>query len=61
MITYDARSTREMKFRVAMEKAVSNKKIFTSKLELNLWKNYNGTENWTFHKIDQKFLESFEM
>jgi hypothetical protein len=61
-ITNDARSTREMKFRVAMEKAAFNrKKLFTSKLKLNLRKNCNDTENWTFHKINQKHLESFEM
>jgi hypothetical protein len=40
MITNDARCTREIKSRVAMEKAAFNKKktLFTSKLDLNLRK-----------------------
>jgi hypothetical protein len=41
MITNDARCTCEMKSRIAMEKAAFNKKkknLFTSKLNLNLWK-----------------------
>jgi hypothetical protein len=46
MITNDASSTREIKFRVAMEKAAFNKKmIFTSKLELNFRKNYNKSKS----------------
>jgi hypothetical protein len=40
MITDDARCTREMKARIAMEKAAFNKKktLFTSKLDLELRK-----------------------
>jgi hypothetical protein len=39
MITNDARCTREIKSRIAMEKAAFNKKtLFTSKLDLNLRK-----------------------
>jgi hypothetical protein len=40
LITSDARCTREIKSRIAMAKAAFNKKrIFTSKLDLNLRKN----------------------
>jgi hypothetical protein len=40
MITNNARCTREIKSRIAMEKAAFNKKktLFTSKLDLNLRK-----------------------
>jgi hypothetical protein len=73
MITNDARCTREIKSRIAMAKAAFNKKknLFTSKLELNLRKKLvkcyiwsialYGAETWTLRKIDQKYLESFEM
>jgi hypothetical protein len=73
MITNDARCTREIKSRIAMAKAVFNKKknIFTSKLDLNLWKKlvkcyiwsiaFYGAETWTLRKMDQNYLESFEM
>jgi hypothetical protein len=56
-----------------MAKAAFNKKknLFTSKLELNLRKKLVkcyiwrialcGAETWTLRKIDQKYLESFEM
>jgi hypothetical protein len=56
-----------------MAKAAFNKKknFFTSKLELNLRKKlvkcyiWNialyGAETWTLRKVDQKYLESFEM
>jgi hypothetical protein len=55
-----------------MAKAAFNKKnLFTSKLDLNLRKKlvkcyiWNialyGAETWTLRKIDQKYLESFEM
>jgi hypothetical protein len=55
-----------------MAKAAFNKKaVFTSKLHLNLKKNrvkcyiwsiaLYGAEIWTSRKVDQKYLESFEM
>jgi hypothetical protein len=73
MITNDARCTREIKSRIAMAKAEFNKKknLFTSKLELNLRKKLvkcytwsialYGAETWTLRKVDQKYLESFQM
>jgi len=46
-------------------------RLFTSKLDLNLGKKpvmcyiwriaLYGAESWTFKRIDQKYLESFEM
>jgi hypothetical protein len=65
MITNDAR--------IAMAKAAFNKKknLFTSKLDLNLRKKLvkcyiwsialYGAETWTLRKMDQTYLESFEM
>ena len=56
-----------------MAKAPFNRKktLFTSKLDLNLRKKLVkcyiwsialfGAENWTLQKVDQKYLESFEM
>jgi hypothetical protein len=56
-----------------MAKTAFNKKknLFTSKLELNLRKKLvmcyiwsialYGAETWTLRKVDQKYLESFEM
>jgi hypothetical protein len=48
-----------------------NKTLFTSKLILNLRKKlvkcyilstvFSGSETWTLRKVDQKYLESFEM
>jgi hypothetical protein len=73
MITSDARCTREIKSRIAMAKTAFNKKknLFTSKLDLNLRKKpvkfyiwsiaLYGAEMWTLQKVDQKYLESFEM
>jgi hypothetical protein len=73
MITSDARCTRENKSRIAIVKAAFNKKktLFASKLDLNLMmklvKCYiwsvalYGAETWTLRKVDQKYLESFEM
>jgi hypothetical protein len=73
MITNDARCTREIKSRIAMAKAAFNKKknLFTSELDLNLRKKLvkcyiwsialYGAETWTLRKMDQKYLESFEM
>jgi hypothetical protein len=72
MITNDARCTREIKVRIAMAKAAFNKKtIFTSKLDLELRKKLVKCYIWsialcdaetlTLRKLDQKYLESFEM
>jgi hypothetical protein len=73
MITNNARCTREIKSRIATAKAAFNKKkaLFTSKLDLNLrnklvncyiWSiALYGAETWTLRKVDQKYLESFEM
>jgi hypothetical protein len=73
MITNDARCTREIIYRIAMAKEAFNKKknIFTSKLDLNLRKKLvkcyissvalYGAEMWTLRKVDQKYLDSFEM
>jgi hypothetical protein len=55
-----------------MEKAAFNKKtLFTSKLDLELRKKLmkcyiwsialSGVETWTLRKLDQKYLEGFEM
>jgi hypothetical protein len=56
-----------------MAKAAFNKKkyLFTSKLDLNLRRKLvkcytwsialYGAETWTLRKVDQKYLESFEM
>jgi hypothetical protein len=63
---------REIKFRIAMAKAAFIKKtLFASKLELNLRKKsakcyiWNtalyDTDAWTLRKVDQKYLESFEV
>ena len=73
LLTNDVRCTREIKSRIAMAKAVFNKKktLFTSKLDLNLRKNLvkcyiwsmalNSAETWTLRAADQKYLESSEM
>jgi hypothetical protein len=72
MITNGARCACEIKSRIAMAEAAFNKKtIFTSKLDLNLRKKLvkcyiwsiavYGAETWTLGKVDQKYLESFEM
>jgi hypothetical protein len=72
-ITNDARCTCEIKYRIVMAKAAFNKKknIFTSKLDLNLMKKLVkcyiwsvalcGAETWTLGKVDQTYLESFDM
>ena len=71
IITNHARC--EIKSRNAMAKAAFNRKkvLFTRKLDLNLRKklvkyyifNIAGycAETWTLHKVDHKYLESFEM
>jgi hypothetical protein len=73
MITNDARCKREIKYRISMAKAAFNKNnaLFTSKLGLNLRKKLvkcyiwsialYGAETWTLRKVDQKYLESFEV
>jgi hypothetical protein len=73
MITIETRCTREIKSRILVAKAVFDRKktLFTSKLDLNLRKKLMkcyiwsralyGAETWTFWKVDQKYLESFEM
>jgi hypothetical protein len=73
MIANDARCRREIKARIAMAKALFNEKetLFTSKLDLELRKKLvkcyiwstalYGAETWTLQKIDQKYLESFEI
>jgi hypothetical protein len=72
-ITNDARCTREIKARIVMAKAafIKKKTFFTSKLDLELRKKLvkcyiwsialYGVETWTLRKLDQKYLESFEM
>jgi hypothetical protein len=72
MITNDARCTHKITSRIAMAKAAFNKKtLFTIKLDINLRKKLvkcytwsialYGAETWTLHKVDQKYLENFEM
>jgi hypothetical protein len=65
IITDDARCTCEIKSRIAMAKPAFNKKkaLFTSKVELNLRQKlvlYDAV-TWTLQKVDQKYLEIFEM
>jgi hypothetical protein len=73
MITNDASCIREIKSRIDMAKATFKRKkiIFTSKLDFNLRKKLvkcyiwsialYSAETWTVQKVDQKYLESFEM
>jgi hypothetical protein len=72
MVTSDARYTREIKPRIAMEQtAFTKKKLFPNKLDLNLrnkrlkcyiWMiTLCSAESWTFWKVDEKYLESSEM
>jgi hypothetical protein len=73
MITNDARCTREIKTRIVMAKSAFKKKktLLTSKLNLELRKKLvkcyiwsialYGTDTWALRKLDQKYLESFEM
>jgi hypothetical protein len=60
----------EIKSRLAMTKATFSKKsaLFTSKLDLSLRKKpaqmvhrFCGAESWALYKLDQKYLESFEI
>jgi hypothetical protein len=63
----------QIKARIAMAKAAFNRKktLFTSKVDLELRKKLvkcyiwsialYGAETWPFQKLDQKYLECFEM
>jgi len=66
-----ARCSREIKSRIVMSKAAfKKKKLFTSKLDVNLknklvkcciWSTaVYGAEIWTYRKVDQKYLESLK-
>jgi hypothetical protein len=69
MLTKDGRCTCEIKSRIAMAKAVFNKKrnLITSKMDLELRKKLvkcyvlimalYGAETWTLRAVDQKHLE----
>jgi hypothetical protein len=72
LLTNDGRCTYEIKSKVAMEKAVFNKKraVFTIKIDLELRKKlvkcyifivalYN-VENWALRSVDHKHLESLK-
>jgi hypothetical protein len=72
-MTNDARHTREIKSRIAMENVAFNKMkaLFTSKLDLNI-KNkiikyyilsivLYGAETWTLRKLNQIYVRSIEM
>jgi hypothetical protein len=72
MITNDGIRIPEIKSRNAMAKAAFNKNaLFSSKLDLKLRKKlvkcyiwsiaFYGAETWTLRKVNQKYLESFEM
>jgi hypothetical protein len=73
MLTNVGRCTCEIKSRIAMEKAVFNKKraLFTGRMDLGLRKELvkcyilcialYGAETGTLLAVDQKHLESFEM
>jgi hypothetical protein len=72
MITNDARCTREIKAMIAMTKAVFNKKTTLHQQirlrakegmsEVYIWSiALYGAETWTLRKLDQKYLESYEM
>jgi hypothetical protein len=72
-LTNDGRCTSEIKCRIAMAKAVLNKKrtLFTGTLDLELRKklvkcyiwsiDLYGAKTWTLRAVDQKHLESYEM
>jgi hypothetical protein len=73
MITNDTRCAREIKSRIAMAKAAFQKRkaLFTSKLDLHLKKKsvkcfiwstaLYGAETWALWRLDQKYVESFEV
>ena len=72
-MTNDARRTREIKYGVATSKTAFYKKkaLFTKKFDLNIRKRlvkFNiwstalcGAESWTLRKVDQIYVEGFEM
>jgi hypothetical protein len=75
MLTNDGRCTCEIKSRIAMAKAVFNRKrtLFTRKMDLELRKKLvkcyiwsirvalHGAETWTLRAVNHKHLESFEI
>jgi hypothetical protein len=73
MIINGARWTRENKFTIVIEKVAfnKNKASFMNIVALNLRKKLvkcyiwsialEGAGTWTLRKVDQKFMESFEM
>jgi len=73
MLTNDGRCTYEIKSRIFMAKAAfsKTKTLFTSKLDLDLWKKltkcdiwsmvFYGAETWTLRVAYRKYLESFGM
>jgi len=73
VMAHDATYTHEIKFRTAMAKAAFNNKkpLLTSKKDLNLRKKLvkcciwsitlYRAETWKLWKVDQKYLENFEM
>ena len=73
VVTNDKRCNRKIKSRIAMAKAAFSKEkfLFTSKLCLNLRKKLVkchiwstalcGAETWALWKINQRYMESFEM
>jgi hypothetical protein len=73
LIASDARCKRETKSRISMAKATLNNKkdLFTRKLDLHLGKKpakcchwsiaLYGAETWALRKVEQKYLERFEM
>jgi hypothetical protein len=73
MIRHDERCTHETKSRIAMAKSAVNRNrtLLTGTLDLNIRKKLvkcyirsivlYGAETWTLWKVDQKYLESFEM
>ena len=72
ILTNDGRCTCEIKCRIAMAKAVFNKKrgLFTSTLDLKMRKKLAkcyiwsivlyGADTWTLRAVEQRHLESFE-
>jgi hypothetical protein len=66
-MTNDVRCTRGIRFRIAMAKAAFSKKkdVSTRKCKLNLrekiLKCYIWSRNLNTSKVDQKYLEGFEM
>ena len=73
VLTRDSYCTREIKMRIVTNKEAFNRKIslLTSKLNIELRKELircyvwsialYDSETWTLRKLEQKYLESFEM